>query len=142
MTLMAAGIQPTKQRLAVAQVLLQRPIHLTAEEVLAAARQHLPSISRATVYNTLQVLIDKGLIRALHLDAQRTVYDSRPEAHPHLYHEDTGILEDLPQDIQQSLAQSLQISPSLEILGMDLTVRVRRSACATTQDSALHRKSD
>lgn len=125
MVLMTAGIQPTKQRLAVANVLLQSPIHLTAEEVLLGARQYLSHISRATVYNTLQAFLDKGLIRSLHLDAERTVYDSRPESHPHLYHEDTGVLEDLPLGLA-SLVETLDLPPHLELLGLDLVVRVQQ----------------
>lgn len=120
-----AGIQPTRQRMAIAQVLLHAPVHLTADEILLAARTYLPSLSRATVYNTLPLLVEKGLLRALRLDQERTVYDSRTDAHSHIYHEDTGLLEDLPADMLQwpSLPR---IASDLELVGLDLIVRVRQ----------------
>ena len=120
-----AGIQPTSQRMAIAQVLLQAPVHLTADAILAAARHYLPSLSRATVYNTLPLFVDKGLLRALRLDVERTVYDSRTDAHSHIFHEDTGILEDLAADLPPEL-QIPAISPDLELVGVDLIVRVRQ----------------
>lgn len=121
----AAGIQPTRQRLAIAQVLLQAPVHMTADDVLRCARAVFPRLSRATVYNTLPLLVDKGLLRALRLDAERTVYDSRTEAHSHLYHADTGLVEDLPNSLLQW--PCLPALPAhLELLGLDLIVRVRQ----------------
>lgn len=123
--LRGAGIQPTRQRLAIAQVLLQTPVHMAADDVLVSARTIFPSLSRATVYNTLPLLVEKGLLRALRLDPERTVYDSRTEAHSHIYHEDTGMVEDLPTEMLQWHALP-QIASNLELVGMDLIVRVRK----------------
>lgn len=127
--LLHAGIQPTRQRLAIAQVLLHAPVHLSADEVLAAARVHYPQLSRATVYNTLPLFVEKGLLRALRLNTERTVYDSRTESHSHIYHEDTGTVEDLPHAAVQ-WPQLMQLPPELEMLGMDLIVRVRQRSVA------------
>lgn len=128
--LRTAGIQPTRQRLAIAQVLLQAPMHLTAEDVLLAARNHLPSLSRATVYNTLPLFVEKGLLRALRLDSERTVYDSRTDAHFHTYHEDTGLLQDLPAEMLHWPSLPT-IASDLEMVGIDLIVRVRQRAAMT-----------
>lgn len=127
-----AGIQPTRQRLAVAQALLPTPVHLAADDILIAARTYLPSLSRATVYNTLPLFVEKGLLRALRLDPERTVYDSRTDAHSHIYHEDTGVLEDIPcAAVQWPSIPSL--ASNLELVGLDVIVRVRqkRSSAAT-----------
>lgn len=120
-----AGIQPTRQRMAIAQVLLQAPVHLAADDILASARCYLPSLSRATVYNTLPLFVEKGLLRALRLEQDRTVYDSRTDAHSHIYHEDTGVLEDLPAEMLQ-WPRIPVISPSLELVSLDLVIRVRQ----------------
>ncbi len=122
--LRVAGVQPTRQRLAIAQVFFQAPVHLTADEVLIAARAYLPSLSRATVYNTLPLFVEKGLLRALRLDQDRTVYDSRTDAHSHIYHEDTGMLEDIPSEMLQ-WPDVPALAPNLELVGLDLIVRVR-----------------
>ncbi|WP_312567391.1 transcriptional repressor [Comamonas sp.] len=120
-----AGIQPTRQRVAIAQVLLHAPVHLAADDILLHARHHLPSLSRATVYNTLPLFVEKGLLRALRLDQERTVYDSRTDAHSHIYHEDTGMLEDIPSDMLQWPSVP-KINADLELVGLDLIVRVRQ----------------
>lgn len=120
-----AGIQPTRQRIAIAQVLLSAPVHMAADDILLAARAVFPRLSRATVYNTLPLLVEQGLLRALRLDPERTVYDSRTEPHSHIYHEDTGMVEDLPAQMLQWQALP-QIASDLELVGMDLIVRVRQ----------------
>lgn len=119
-----AGIQPTPQRVAIARTLLLAPVHLRADTVWQLARQHYPKLSRATVYNTLQLLVDKGLLRALRLDAEHTVYDSRTDAHSHIYHEDTGHLEDLP-GTALPWPQMPALAPHLELMGVDMILRVR-----------------
>ena len=120
-----AGIHPTRQRLAIAQVLLSQAVHCTADEILQQARCLLPSLSRATVYNVLPLFVEKGLLRALRLDAERTVYDSRTDVHSHIYHEDTGQLQDLPMHMLPHLP-SPQIPSNLELVGLDVIVRVRQ----------------
>ena len=128
-----AGIQPTRQRMAIAQVLLHAPVHLAADDVLLQARRHLPSLSRATVYNTLPLFVEKGLLRALRLDRERTVYDSCTDAHSHIYHEDTGMLEDIPNDMLQ-WPNVPQINDDLELVGLDLIVRVRQRPAQNPRD--------
>lgn len=120
-----AGIQPTRQRLAIAHALLQAPIHLAADAILIAARTYFPSLSRATVYNTLPLFVKKGLLRALRVDPERTVYDSRTDTHSHLYHEDTGHVEDIPSEMLQWPSLPT-LSNDLELVGLDLIVRVRQ----------------
>ena len=63
-----AGIGPTLQRLAVAGVLLPRPVHMTADQVLQAAARQLPGISRATVYAALQLFVHQGLLKELRVE--------------------------------------------------------------------------
>ena len=123
--LRAAGILPTRQRLAIAQVLLQHPVHMCADEVLLAARKILPTLSRATVYNTLPVMVQGGLLRALRMDAERTIYDSRVEPHSHIFHEDTGMVQDLDAT-ELALPHIPTLPPDLEVVGFDLVVRVRK----------------
>lgn len=126
-----AGIQPTRQRIAIAQVLLSAPVHMAADDILRAARAVLPRLSRATVYNTLPLLITKGLLRALRLDPERTVYDSRTDAHSHIYHEDTGVVEDLPAPLIPWYALP-QMASDLDLVGIDVMVRVRQRQAGRT----------
>ena len=124
-----AGLQPTRQRLAMARVLLGAPVHMHAEQVLQAARQHYPSLSRATVYASLPLFAERGLLRALPLGLEHTVYDSSTEVHPHLLIEDSGEVLDLPPDCIRWDALP-PLAPGLEVAAIDMVVRVRRTAAA------------
>ncbi|MCK6424565.1 MAG: transcriptional repressor [Burkholderiaceae bacterium] len=123
--LRAAGIQPTLQRLAVGAVMLCRPAHLTAEQVLSLAREQLPDISRATVYATLQLFVEHGLLRPLVIDGISTVYDSTLTPHHHVYDVDTGEVSDLPDGHVQVLGLPA-LGEDLEVAEVDVVVRVRR----------------
>lgn len=120
-----AGVAPTLQRLAIGAILLQRPVHMTAEQVLAAARVHLESISRATVYGTLQTFVRHGLLRELVMDGAATIYDSNTRSHHHIYHVDTGEVQDLP-DGQLQVSGLPALDDSLEMADVDIIVRVRK----------------
>lgn len=93
-----AGIQPSAQRLAVASYVLSTTAHPSAEEVLAAVQSSFPMLSRATVYNTLNLFAQKGLLRQLILAEGRTVYDPCLEPHHHFIDDETGRIDDVPWD--------------------------------------------
>jgi Fe2+ or Zn2+ uptake regulation protein len=90
------GIQPSAQRLAVAEVVLDTDRHPSADEVHAAARLKLASLSRATVYNTLNLFVEKGLLRALTVTSGRVVFDPLIDPHHHFIDETSGRIYDLP----------------------------------------------
>lgn len=118
------GIVPTLQRLLIASTLLERPIHMTAEQVLVAVRKRMPEISRATVYGTLQLFVRHGLLKELPIKGAATVFDSNPLPHHHLYNVDTGEVSDLPADTMQVLGLPT-IADTLELSEVDVIVRVR-----------------
>lgn len=93
--LRTAGIQPSAQRLAVAQYVLTTDAHPSADEVLAQVQQGFPMLSRATVYNTLNLFVEKGLLRQLVLAEGRTVFDPRLGPHHHFIDDETGRIDDL-----------------------------------------------
>jgi Fe2+ or Zn2+ uptake regulation protein len=94
--LKAAGVQPSAQRLAVAAYVLDTVDHPSADQVLERVRQSLPMLSRATVYNTLNLFVEKGLIRQLVLSEGRVVFDPRLEAHHHFVDDESGAIDDVP----------------------------------------------
>jgi Fur family iron response transcriptional regulator len=122
--LRAAGVLPTLQRVAVAAVLLARPAHMTAEQVLRAARVQLPEISRATVYSVMQLFVRQGLLKELPIDGAATVYDSNVAPHHHLYNVDTGEVSDLGADQLQVIGLPA-LGDGLELSEVDVIVRVR-----------------
>jgi Fe2+ or Zn2+ uptake regulation protein len=96
--LKGVGIQPSAQRLAVADYVLTTEAHPSADEVLAEVQSSFPMLSRATVYNTLNLFVEKGLLRQLVLAEGRTVFDPRLEPHHHFIDDETGRIEDVPWD--------------------------------------------
>ncbi|MDD5298350.1 MAG: Fur family transcriptional regulator [Rhodocyclaceae bacterium] len=118
------GIPVTLQRLAIAQVLLPQPTHLTADQVLARVKNVVPETSRATVYNTLKLFREKGLVRELIVDAERTVFDSNTAPHFHLYDTDTGQVTDIPAEMMQVIGTP-HLPDGVELEEVDVIIRVR-----------------
>ncbi len=85
----------TKQRQAVAGVLYDAGGHLSAEDVFRLAKERLPSISRATVYNNLHAMEEEKSIRRITVDGA-DLYDRAYAPHPHLICDRCGRVEDLP----------------------------------------------
>src|SRR5688572_27157682 len=90
------GIHPSAQRVAVAEVVLTTDRHPTADEVQRMVKARHPRISRATVYNTLNLFVDKGLLRTLTIDEGRVVFDPKLDRHHHFVDEETGEVHDIP----------------------------------------------
>ena len=97
-TLRQRGILPSAQRVAVAQYVLHTDDHPSADEVWTAVRERFPMVSRATVYNTLNLFVEKGLLRQCTLTEGRTVFDSNTGRHHHFIDEETGEIHDVPWD--------------------------------------------
>jgi Fur family transcriptional regulator, iron response regulator len=131
--LRAAGIQPTLQRLAVGVVLLPRPAHMTADQVLVGARALVPDISRATVYSVLKLFVRSQLLKELPIDGAAAVYDSNLAPHHHLYNIDTGEVTDLPVgrlQVQGLSELGPELGSGLALAEVDVIVRVRQRAPA------------
>ena len=92
------GIQPSAQRVAVADYVLGAHDHPSADVVFKQVKDAFPWISRATVYNTLNLFVDKGLLRRLTIAEDSVVFDPRMETHHHFIDERTGAIHDVPWD--------------------------------------------
>ncbi len=93
--LRACGVKPTSQRLEIGSILLSKPQHMSADQILGRLQKAGSRVSKATVYNTLKLFTDQGLIREVSVDATRQYYDSTTHAHHHFYNVDTGELTDI-----------------------------------------------
>ena len=121
------GVLPTPQRLEVADVLLAKPQHLSADQIIEKLREDDSTVSKATVYNTLNLFEKRGLIKECLVDPERRFYDSTTQPHHHFYNADTGELSDIPMnDIEVSGLPQLPAGTQLE--GAELIVRIRNTA--------------
>jgi len=119
------GAQPTAQRLALAEVIFSRPQHLSADELLTAAIAADIRVSKATVYNTLNLFVRCGLVRELNVDGERVYYDSTMAPHHHFFNVDTGELTDIPNDAVR-LAALPELPAGTEPDSVEVIVRVRQ----------------
>jgi Fur family transcriptional regulator, iron response regulator len=92
------GIQPSAQRVAVARYVLHTAEHPSADTVWDKVKKTFPMLSRATVYNTLNLFVAKGLLRQLVLAEGNVVFDPKVEPHHHFIDESTGDIHDVPWD--------------------------------------------
>ena len=94
--LAAHGVQPSAHRVAVAEYVLTTTEHPSADRVLSRVRQRFPMISRATVYNALNLFVEKKLLRELHLAPDSVVFDANTAPHHHVIDDATGRIYDIP----------------------------------------------
>ena len=118
------GLSPTPQRLAIAEIMLNKPQHLTAEQVHARVCGEKRHVALATVYNTLRAFVEKGLLREVVVDPARSYYDSTVDNHHHFYNVETCELTDIPED-QLQVAGLPALPQDAEITGVDVIIRIR-----------------
>lgn len=122
--LRAHGITPTHQRIEIAHALFSRGEHLSADKVMAIVNERHSETSKATVYNTLNLFLEKGLIREVIVDPSKVFYDPNTEPHYHMYDLDSGRLTDI--DAADVRVTGLPVLPTGVVTeGMDIIIRVR-----------------
>jgi len=118
------GINPTRQRMEIARALFAGRGHLSADQIMAMVNESRPATSKATVYNTLNLFLARGLIREVIADPNKVFYDSNTAAHYHFYDVDSGELTDIAADgIEVTGLPALPQGVVAE--GLDILVRVR-----------------
>ncbi len=124
--LVKAGLRPTRQRCALAALLVDGGNrHLTAEQLYGEAARADLGVSLATVYNTLKAFTSAGLLREINIEPGRVYYDTRIDDHPHFYFEDDGTIADAP--VGSVAFASLPEAPEgCEIATVDVVVRLRK----------------
>lgn len=91
-----SGIAPSAQRVAVADYVLRTTEHPSANEVWTRVKENFPQVSRATVYNTLNLFVEKDLLREFLLTEGRVVFDPNTEPHHHFIDSESGRIHDVP----------------------------------------------
>jgi Fur family iron response transcriptional regulator len=120
-------INPTHQRIEIAHALFSHQAHLSADQIMAIVNTRHSETSKATVYNTLNLFLEKHLIREVIVDPSKVFYDPNTRPHHHLYEVDSGKLSDI--DAAGVHISGLPVLPDGMVTeGIDLIVRVRRQA--------------
>ena len=125
--LRARDINPTSQRVEIALLLFTRCEHLSAEEVFVLVNGDAARVSKATVYNTLGLFAERGLVREVIADPTRVFYDPNTAPHHHFYDTSTGKLMDIP--VEEVQIRTLpELPEGMRMEGVDVIVRVRPAA--------------
>ena len=122
-----AGLRPTRQRVALANLLFaQGDRHLSAEELHEEAISAGVPVSLATVYNTLHQFTEAGLLRILAVEGAKSYFDTNTSDHHHFFVEGENRLVDI--DIEKGPVTVINLPPppdGLEIANVDIVVRLR-----------------
>lgn len=121
-----AGVTPTQQRIEIGQILFARPQHLSAEQVLNFVNQAGPMVSKATVYNTLGLFAEKGLVKEVIVDPSKVFYDSNTTEHHHFFAVDSGELIDI-EDEGLHLSSMPSLPEGTRPEGVDIIIRIRNN---------------
>src|SRR6056297_137516 len=126
--LAGAGLRPTRQRVALATLLVGdgHHRHVTAESLFSDVQQMGESVSLATVYNKLQAFCDAGLIQEVTVDGSKSYFDTNTHDHPHFFWEDENRLSDAPAD-ELEISQLPKAPDGAEIASVDVVIRLRRT---------------
>lgn len=120
-------INPTHQRIEIAYALFSHQEHLSADQIMAIVNTRHSETSKATVYNTLNLFMEKALIREVIVDPSKVFYDPNTQPHFHLFEVDSGKLSDI--DAAHVHISGLpELPEGMMTEGIDLIVRVRKSA--------------
>lgn len=122
------GIGLSHQRLQVLDYLCRHLCHPTADEVYLALKRDMPTLSKTTVYNTLRLLAEAGLVKALSIEGNETRFDIRGREHGHFKCLSCGAIADVPLDMP---ALSPGFLSGWEVRETDVFFRGRCPACAS-----------
>jgi Fur family transcriptional regulator, iron response regulator len=122
------GLRPTRQRLALATLLVGdgENRHVTAESLFAASTRAGEKVSLATVYNTLRAFCDAGLMNEVVVDGTKSYFDTRMDDHPHFYWSDSQTLTDAPAD-QLKITGLPQAPEGMVVSKVDVVIRLRQA---------------
>lgn len=118
------GILLTPQRLEVAEILLEKPQHMSADQIIDRLRDAGSGVSKATVYNTLNLFGERGIVKEVMVDPTRKFYDSTTRPHHHFYNVDTGELRDIP-DQQVRFSELPPMPEGTRSESIEVLIRVR-----------------
>jgi Fe2+ or Zn2+ uptake regulation protein len=118
------ALTPTPQRIAVVKSVMDAHKHLSADEVFKRAKRICHSVSRATVYNTLNLLVEKRVLKTQILLEETIVFDANTRPHHHFIDEETGEITDIPwEDLSIQGQENLK---SMEIRDFQVVIRGKR----------------
>lgn len=122
------GIRPSWQRLAIAKFMLSDRSHPSAEEVYERLCDSNPALSKATIYNTLNLFAEKGVIRTMNQTCVERHYDGILERHGHVICPVCGKIEDFVYD-QDDIKAIERIQKKSDADSVELVINRKCNSC-------------
>lgn len=121
-----AGLKPTRQRIAIAEILFKDAHkHVSAEDLYDEIERAGMQVSLATVYNTLHQFTHAGLLREVGVDGSKNYFDTNTHDHQHFFLEDTNEVFDA-NDLEISKDDIPNVPEGMEVVRVDVVVRLRK----------------
>ena len=118
------SINPTKQRLEIAELIFVKDQHFTAVQLIEQVRDKKLPISQATVYNTLCLFESTGLLKTIDLQNDCKFYDTNLHSHHHIYNTSTNVLTDISTD-KIKFSKMPDIPAHLELEQTEVLIKVK-----------------
>ena len=118
------NVTPTKQRVDLAQLIFAKKQHFTAADLINLADKNKLNISMATVYNTLSLLEDKGMLKTINIDNELKFYDTNLDHHHHLYNTTMSTLTDIENE-KVVFAEFPELPKNLQIESTEVLIKAR-----------------
>ncbi len=100
-------IRPSFQRIKILEYLLKNPGHPTVDQIYKELHPEIPTLSKTTVYNTLNLLLGAGLVKLLNLEENETRYDIITAIHGHFKCDVCGVISNFDLDIDKIATDAL-----------------------------------
>ena len=127
--LVSKGIRPSVQRVAVMGYILENRIHPTVDDIFGALHPCIPTLSRTTIYNTLELLVSKGAIILLDIDSKFKRYDGDTSLHAHFMCDDCHSVFDL--DVKNRYTIDDNIPIGFKVRDIQLLYKGTCQSCST-----------
>lgn len=118
-----AGLRMTRQRQEIYRILIEQRDHPTANEVFMRAKDRLPNLSLATVYNCLEALVQHGIIRQVNFERESSRYCPNLREHGHFHDATTGVIHDIDFKPGVSLSDVLELPFGAVVEDVEITLR-------------------
>jgi len=131
--LAGSGLRMTRQRRIIYDALMAKRDHPTADEVFSRVKKTMPTISLATVYNSLEKLVECGLVRQVNRDRESTRFCPNLKEHGHFYCRECGSVHDIDLPSTRPSGLGLSLPPGFKVDHLDLNLLGTCPECGAKQ---------
>ncbi len=131
-----SGYRATPQRIAISRYILSNHEHPTAQKTYLEVKKTHPTVSLATIYNTIKILKETGLILELNLDQGKTRFDPITEPHAHLLCLRCGSISDWMDPIMLNLIDKISADANFTVTGSIFELKGICDDCAKKEDGS------